>query len=187
MLPTLLPLHRLLSLLALPLLLGLAACSSPLPSAGTTGALGLGVDYTVKKVEKRYDVECSVFNILEQGEYCVHKYKPTDRQEVFCFKTLGGVDCYAERDPYMLAGRSLPTAPRQLADPRMPMEPRPNDLQKVVENLDQDMQNQRREAMAREAAAKAEFERQNSAKVPMAPSAAGLPQEQPLQQQQPAQ
>ena len=117
--------NRLLAILSL---LGLAACASPLPPVGTTSALGLGADYTVKKVEKRYDVECSLFNLLEAGNYCVSKYKPTDREQVHCFKTLGGVDCYSERDPYLLAGRSLPTAPRELADPPMPMRPPENRL-----------------------------------------------------------
>jgi hypothetical protein len=163
-------------LLLLLALVGLAACGSPLNSATNNGIVSLGIDYTVKKVEKRYDVECSVFNILEAGEYCVHKYKATDREEVHCFKTLGGVDCYTERDPYMLAGRSLPTAPRQLADPRMPMEPPPNRLLKVVEKFDHDAFEERREAEAKAASAKAQAEREDKQKVePAQPSPATLP------------
>lgn len=126
--------QRLALLLLLPL--ALAACASPLPTAGTTGALGLGAEVLVKKVEKRYDVECGFFNFLEAGEFCTSKYKPTDREEVHCFKTLGGVDCYSERDPYMLAGRSLPTAPRELADPPMPMQPPENRWNSVVDSFE---------------------------------------------------
>lgn len=126
----------LLSLFCLMLLPLLGACSLPLPTAGEQAAQGLAAGVAVNRVEKRYDVECSVFNILEAGEYCVSRFKPTDRDEVYCFKSLGGVDCYAERDPYQLAGRSLPTAPRPLADPRMPMAPPENRLNKVITRLE---------------------------------------------------
>lgn len=128
--------HRLSALFCLMLLPLLGACSSPLPDAGTNAALGLGAGVAVNRVEKRYDVECSIFNILEAGEYCVSRFKPTDRDEVHCFKSLGGVDCYADRDPYLLAGRSLPAAPRTLADPPMPMRPPENRLDKVIDRLE---------------------------------------------------
>lgn len=128
--------YRLIALLCLLLLPMLGGCSSPLPPAGTNAALGLGAGVAVNRVEKRYDVECGLFNILEYGEYCVSRFKPTDRDEVHCFKSLGGVDCYADRDPYLLAGRSLPTAPRELADPPMPMRPPENRLYKVIERLE---------------------------------------------------
>lgn len=120
-------------LLALPLM----ACNSPFSSTQTNqqvGSIALGVG--IYRLEKHYDVNCSLYNILEEGEYCVSKYKPSGREEVHCFKTLGGVDCYTEKDPYMLAGRSLPAAPRSLADPRMPMDPGPNRLNKVIERLE---------------------------------------------------
>jgi hypothetical protein len=86
-------------------------------------ALGLGYEIIKTKVERRLEVTCNPLNFLSDGTYCVSNYKPTDRQEVFCFKTLGGVDCYAEPDPYSLEGRQLPGPPRVLADPRMPMTP----------------------------------------------------------------
>lgn len=91
----------------------------------TTQAAGLALGYEIIKarVERRLEVTCNPLNLLSDGTYCVSNYKPTDRQEVFCFKTLGGVDCYAEPDPYSLEGRQLPGPPRALADPRMPMMP----------------------------------------------------------------
>jgi len=114
-------------ILMLPLLLvGLTACGDHKDTfTPTAEALGIGVAAEIVKVrlERRLEVTCNMYNILTDGSYCVSNYKPTDRQEVYCFKTLGGVDCYAEPDPYSLEGRQLPAAPRLLADPRMPMTP----------------------------------------------------------------
>lgn len=95
----------------------------PLPPAGQAAAIGIGIEVAKIKVERRLEVTCNPLNLLSDGTYCVSNYKPTDRQEVWCFKTLGSVDCYSEPDPYSLAGRQLPAAPRPLADPRMPMTP----------------------------------------------------------------
>jgi len=106
----------------------LAGCKNfdeviPLPPAGQAAALGIGAEVVKIKVERKLEVTCNPLNLLSDGTYCVSNYKPTDRQEVWCFKSLGGVDCYGEPDPYSLAGRQLPAAPRPLADPRMPMTP----------------------------------------------------------------
>lgn len=91
----------------------------------TAEALGIGVAAEIVKtrLERKLEATCNMYNIITDGSYCVSNYKPTDRQEVYCFKTLGGVDCYAEPDPYSLEGRQLPAPPRVLADPRMPMIP----------------------------------------------------------------
>lgn len=114
-------------ILMLPLLLvGLTACGDHkdtfTPTAEAFG-LGLATEIVKTKIERRLEVTCNPLNLISDGSYCVSNYKPTDRQEVFCFKTLGGVDCYAEPDPYSLEGRQLPSPPRVLADPRMPMTP----------------------------------------------------------------
>ncbi|MFC3677912.1 hypothetical protein [Ferrovibrio xuzhouensis] len=90
---------------------------------GQAGLIGIGVEVAKIKVERRLEVTCNPLNLLSDGTYCVSNYKPTDRQEVWCFKSLGTVDCYNEPDPYSLAGHQLPAAPRPLADPRMPMTP----------------------------------------------------------------
>src|SRR3546814_8925818 len=90
---------------------------------GQAGLIGIGVEVAKIKVERRLEVTCNPLNLLSDGTYCVSNYKPTDRQEVWCFKSLGTVACYNEPDPYSLAGHQLPAAPRPLADPRMPMTP----------------------------------------------------------------
>lgn len=107
---------------------GLSGCSTiddhvPGQGIGQAGLIGGAIEVAKIKVERRLEVTCNPLNLLSDGTYCVSNYKPTDRQEVWCFKTLGTVDCYSEPDPYSLAGRQLPTAPRPLADPRMPMTP----------------------------------------------------------------
>ena len=110
------------------------------PPAAQYLAVGLAAHVVQTKIERQLDVTCSPFNLLSDGNYCVSNYKPTDRQEVWCFKTLGGVDCYGEPDPYSLEGRALPDAPRPLADPRMPMSPpgrRSNPQQIAVMPIDQ--------------------------------------------------
>lgn len=110
------------------------------PPAAQYVAVGLAAHVVQTKIERQLDVSCSPFNLLSDGSYCVSNYKPTDRQEVWCFKTLGGVECYREPDPYSLEGRALPDAPRPLADPRMPMSPpgrRSNPQQIAVMPVDQ--------------------------------------------------
>lgn len=104
----------------------LSGCSSErenLTPATQALAVGLGVEIVKARLERRLEVTCNPLNLISDGTYCVSNYKPTDRQEVWCFKTLAGVDCYGEPDPYSLQGRALPDTPRALADPRMPMTP----------------------------------------------------------------
>lgn len=113
-------------LLLLPLLCGLLACADQrkdLTPFTQSTMIGYGYEVFKARVERRLEMTCNLENIVVEGTYCVSNFKPTDRQEVFCFKTLGGVDCYAEPDPYSLEGRQLPAPPRALADPRMPMTP----------------------------------------------------------------
>src|SRR3546814_10099265 len=62
------------------------------PPAAQYVAVGLAAQVIQTKIERQLDVTCSPFNLLSDGNYCVSNYKPTDRQEVWCFKTLGGVD-----------------------------------------------------------------------------------------------
>lgn len=113
----------------------LGACGTAFKAPVDKNIAGLAAGVALYRVEKHYDVDCSFFNIVEAGEFCLHRYKATDREEVHCFRTLGGIDCYAQRDPYLLAGRQLPAAPKTLADPAMPMDPRPNRLRQVVDTI----------------------------------------------------
>lgn len=120
--------RRMMQAFLIPLLLAgfVSACSdqrSDLTPFTQSTAVGVGYEIFKSRVERRLEMTCNLENIVTEGSYCVSNYKPTDRKEVYCFKTLGGVDCYAEPDPYSLEGRQLPGPPRALADPRMPMTP----------------------------------------------------------------
>ncbi|WP_341895855.1 hypothetical protein [Ferrovibrio terrae] len=120
--------RKLIQAVLIPLLLvgSISACSdqrSDLTPFTQSTAVGVGYEIFKARVERRLEMTCNLENVIVDGKYCVSNFKPTDRQEVFCFKTLGGVDCYAEPDPYSLEGRQLPAPPRALADPRMPMTP----------------------------------------------------------------
>ncbi len=116
-------LRILLPVLALGLLSACADQRKDLTPFTQSTIVGVGYEVFKARVERRLEMTCNLENIVTEGSYCVSNFKPTDRQEVFCFKTLGGVDCYAEPDPYSLEGRQLPGPPRALADPRMPMTP----------------------------------------------------------------
>ena len=95
------------------------------PAIVATGATVLGVA-TVDAIASRHtEKDCSVLNLLDGDPYCRSTTVPNGRPPVHCFKTLGGVDCYAEPDPYKLAetGRNPERAPR--GPPPPPHQPQP--------------------------------------------------------------
>ena len=125
---------------AVPLLLAtllLGACAQQisshaptLASAGpaivATGATVLGVATVDAIASRRTEKDCSVLNLLDGDPYCRSTTVPNGRPPVHCFKTLGGVDCYSEADPYKLAetGHTPERAP--LAPRPPPTSPSPN-------------------------------------------------------------
>ena len=95
------------------------------PAIAATGATVLGVA-TVDAIASRHtEKDCSVLNLLDGDPYCRSTTVPNGRPPVHCFKTLGGVDCYAEPDPSKLAetGRNPERAPR--GTPPAPNQPKP--------------------------------------------------------------
>ena len=50
-----------------------------------------------------YDEDCSILYTQDGGEYCRDEnYGKEDDfvvQENYCYRTIGGIDCYAEEDP----------------------------------------------------------------------------------------
>ena len=68
------------------------------------------------KVSQSTDGECSVENILVWDSFC-HKTEAKVPPQLYCFRSIGGVDCYPESDPYQVSasGRSPPR--RSLATP----------------------------------------------------------------------
>jgi hypothetical protein len=90
-------------LMALPVL---GACALPAIANNTIGAFD-------KSVSLKRDQDCSVLYLIDGAPYCRERLVPDHRKPVYCYRTMGGVDCYAEKDPYGSAqsGRVRPPQP----------------------------------------------------------------------------
>lgn len=53
-----------------------------------------------EKVSQMMDQDCTTFNIMLGDSYCREKRKAIKQEEVYCYRTLGGVDCYNKKTPY---------------------------------------------------------------------------------------
>ncbi len=64
-------------------------------------------------MSRRTDEQCSMMNFVDGDPYCRSRTVPNGRPPVHCFRTIGGVDCYTETDPYGLAetGNVRPSLP----------------------------------------------------------------------------
>lgn len=97
------------------------------PTILVTSAIEL-VDETASL---RLDMDCAATHIFLAEPYCRSRTLPNNEPPVYCFRTLGGVDCYAEDDPYGVGessrvkpGRPLalpPVAPVAAAQPPLPV------------------------------------------------------------------
>lgn len=97
-------------LLSLVFLFTVAAC--------TETAIG-AID---EKVSQWTDRECSTVFMMLGDNYCREKRVIGDRpgERIHCFRTLGGVDCYAEADPYGINGSGRARQSTRLTDPGAP-------------------------------------------------------------------
>lgn len=88
-------------LLALLLLTGCGIDPITLSTASTVATTAVGtVDAIVSRDTSQ---ECSFMNLVDGDSYCRSRTVPNGRPPVNCFRTIGGVDCYVESDPYGLA------------------------------------------------------------------------------------
>ncbi len=55
--------------------------------------------------------DCSVVHYEQDGQYCMDPPKEVDRQKLYCFKTLGAVECHQRPDPYYTGERVLASPP----------------------------------------------------------------------------
>ncbi len=97
--------------LSVALLLLATACGGESIVASTVASTVVGaVD---EAVSRRTDQECSVMNFVDGDGYCRSRTVASGRPPVHCYKTLGGVDCYGQTDPYGLAktGQVPPSPP----------------------------------------------------------------------------
>lgn len=84
------------------LLVAAAGCA-----ADTVEAIDAEVSGIVEK-------DCRVAYLFRGRRYCRQPEEP-EAPPLYCFRTLGGVDCYAEEDPYGV-GRSGRARNRPLTD-----------------------------------------------------------------------
>ena len=105
-------------LLSLVFLFTVAAC--------TETAIG-AID---EKISQWTDRECSTVFMMLGDNYCREKRVIGDRpgERIHCFRTLGGVDCYAEADPYGINGSGRARQATRLTDPGAPPPPRAEEV-----------------------------------------------------------
>lgn len=104
-------LQRAALLLALPLLLG--------------GCTDLAVGTFDTKLSQITDAKCSYAHVLVGDSYCQSRTVATAATPLYCFRSLGRVDCYDTPDPYAIngSGRALepplvaPVDPPETAPP----------------------------------------------------------------------
>jgi len=65
--------------------------------AGCTTAAIAVID---EKMSQLTEKDCTSVNIVFGDGYCKEKTRPINQEPVYCYRTLGGIDCYAEKDPY---------------------------------------------------------------------------------------
>lgn len=106
-------LHRLGYALLLPLCaVTLAACDPvTMAAVGSAGSLTatkkLPPDHIASWVMGR---DCSVISLEATGDYCPDK-REIDRSRLYCYKTLGDVDCHERPDLYRNSDRPLASPP----------------------------------------------------------------------------
>ncbi len=61
--------------------------------------------------------DCSVLHYEQDGSYCQDAPKEIDRRSLYCFKTLGGVECHQRPDPYYGNERTLASPPPRPVEP----------------------------------------------------------------------
>ncbi|WP_169567322.1 hypothetical protein [Sneathiella limimaris] len=66
----------------------------------TTGCTSAAVAVLDEKMSQMTDKECTSVNIMLGEDYCKPKRNEIKQEQVYCYRTLGGVDCYSEKSPY---------------------------------------------------------------------------------------
>lgn len=66
----------------------------------TTGCTTAAVAVIDEKISQMTEKECTSVNIMFGESYCKEKGEPIKQEPVYCYKTLGGIDCYAKEAPY---------------------------------------------------------------------------------------
>jgi len=65
-----------------------------------TGCTTAAVAVIDEKISQMTDQDCTTVNIMLGENYCRDKDRAIKQEQVYCYRTLGGVDCYREENPY---------------------------------------------------------------------------------------
>ncbi|OUR75290.1 hypothetical protein A9Q83_17830 [Alphaproteobacteria bacterium 46_93_T64] len=65
-----------------------------------TGCTTAAVAVIDEKISQLTDKECTSVNIMFGEDYCREKKRVIKQDPVYCYRTLGGVDCYSKKEPY---------------------------------------------------------------------------------------
>lgn len=83
--------------------------------SGCASMASLAIETVDAKISEMRDEKCQLANLVFGRTYCQSTKREVAESEVYCFKTLGGVDCYDRPAPYAAGTteRSSPQAPLQ--------------------------------------------------------------------------
>lgn len=93
----------------------LAGCAGP-EIAAVGAAAGLATFTSTKKTLTDHAAsavtgrDCSLISWTETGVYCPEQVV-VDRSNLYCYRTLGGVDCHTLPDPYKNSQTALASPP----------------------------------------------------------------------------
>ena len=65
------------------------------------GCTSTVIDVVDAKMSQITKLECSSARLLFGDSYCAEKPAVAQQEKVHCYRTLGGVDCYRDQNPYI--------------------------------------------------------------------------------------
>lgn len=66
----------------------------------TSGCTTAAVAVLDEKISQMTEMDCTSLNVIFGEAYCRDKNRSLKQEEIYCYKTLGGIDCYREENPY---------------------------------------------------------------------------------------
>ncbi len=70
-----------------------------------------------QKVSDILERDCNSYRFVRGGDYCEEQAFVDPGPQVYCYKTLGGVDCHEKPDPYKVSKHGRTNQPKELATP----------------------------------------------------------------------
>ena len=66
----------------------------------TTGCTTAAVAVIDEKMSQLTGEECTTVNIMFGEDYCRARQREIKQDPVYCYRSLGGVNCYSQKEPY---------------------------------------------------------------------------------------